>query len=186
MATYDQLAEWAGLGHVARASREVVASWRIPDAMKAQLVEVGIPVTPRLIERVVTQSGADPGLLTSRGPLYRLTEQADPYEPAHLSSFGAEPGTGAVYFVKPDGEAWFANSSIDAWLDALHRYGSRVTASELLSEPDGPEEYLSDEQEEQALTELTRLAEELKEADPAAFKGYQGFLWPAHLDRWLY
>lgn len=103
MATYDQLTEWAGLGHVTRASRDVVASWRIPDAMKAQLVEVGIPVTPRLIERVVTQSEADPGLLTSRGPLYRLTEQADPYEPAHLSSFGAEPGTGAVYFVKPDG-----------------------------------------------------------------------------------
>ncbi|WUP95450.1 hypothetical protein OHT77_01095 [Streptomyces sp. NBC_00252] len=75
---------------------------------------------------------------------------------------------------------------MDAWLDALHRYGSRVTASELLSEPDGPEEYLSDEQEEQALTELTQLAEELKEADPAAFKGYKGFLWPAHLDRWLY
>lgn len=28
------------------------------------------------------------------------------------------------------------------WLDVLHHYGSRVTASELLSEPDGPEEYL--------------------------------------------
>lgn len=22
--------------------------------------------------------------------------------------------------------------------------------------------------------------------DPAAFNGYEGFLWPAHLDRWLY
>ncbi|WP_149179628.1 SUKH-4 family immunity protein [Streptomyces sp. TRM49041] len=186
MATHDQLTEWAGLGHVARARRDVVAGWRIPDFMKVQLVEVGIPVAPRLIERVVIQSEADPVLLTSRGPLYRLTEQADPDEPAEWSSFGVEPETGVVYFVMPDGEARFANSSVDVWLDALHRYGSCVTASELLSEPDGPEEYLSEEEEEQAFAELNRLAEELKETDSAAFIGYEGFLWPGLLDRWLY
>ncbi|MEV7887002.1 SUKH-4 family immunity protein [Streptomyces sp. NPDC002817] len=186
MATYDQLTGWAGPGHVTRARRDVVASWQIPDSMKAQLVEVGIPVAPRLIDRVVMQIEADPVLLTSRGPLYRLTEQADPDEPAEQSSFGIEPQTGAVYFVMPGGEAWFANSSVDAWLDVLHRYGRCVGASELLSEPDGPEEYLSEEEEEQACAELSRLTEELKDIDAAAFNGYEGFLWPGLLDRWLY
>lgn len=47
MATYDQL---AGLGHVTRTGRDVVVHWRIPDFAKAQLVEVGVPVAPRLIE----------------------------------------------------------------------------------------------------------------------------------------
>ncbi|MEU9201465.1 SUKH-4 family immunity protein [Streptomyces sp. NPDC048332] len=149
MATYDQLTEWAGLGHVTRAGRDVVAGWRIPDSPKAQLAEVGIPVAPRLIERVVMQSEAEPTLM-------------------------------------PDGEAWFANSSVGVWLDVLHHYGSRVTASELLSEPDGPEEYFSEEEEERAFAELHRLAEELKEIDPAAFSGDEGFLWPGLLDRWLY
>jgi hypothetical protein len=186
MATYDQLTEWAGLGHVTRAGRDAVAGWRIPGFMKAQLVEVSIPVAPRLIERVVMQSNAQPALLTSRGPLYRLTEQADPDDQAERSSFGVEPETGAVYFVMPDGEAWFANSGVGVWLNVLHCYGSRVKASELLSEPDGPEEYLSEEEEERAFAELNRLAEELKEIDPAAFNGYEGFLWPGLLDRWLY
>ncbi|MFJ5079497.1 SUKH-4 family immunity protein [Streptomyces sp. NPDC088553] len=171
MATYDQLTEWAGLGHVTQAGRGDVAGWRISGFAKTQLVEVGIPLAPRLIERVVMQSEAEPVLLTSRGPLYRLTEQADPDDQAERSSFGVEPETGAVYFVMPDGEAWFANSGVDAWLNVLHRYGSRVTASELLSEPDGPEEYLSEEEEERACAELNRLAEELKEIDPAAFNG---------------
>lgn len=184
MATYDQLIEWAGL--VTRARQDVVAGWQISDFMKAQLVEVGIPVAPRLIERVMMQSEADPVLLTSRGPLYRLTEQTDLDDPAARSSFGIEPETGAIYFVMPDGEAWFANSDVGRWLEILHRYGSRVTASELLSEPDGPEEYLSEAEEDQALAELSRLADELKEIDPAAFKGYEGFLWPGLLDRWLY
>ncbi|MDX2291826.1 MULTISPECIES: SUKH-4 family immunity protein [Streptomyces] len=186
MATYDQLTEWAGLGNVTRAERDTVAGWRIPGFMKAQLVEVGIPLAPRLIERVVMQSEAEPALLTSRGPLYRLTEQVDPDDQAERSSFGVEPETGTVYFVMPDGEAWFANSGVGVWLDVLHHYGRCVTASELLSEPDGPEEYLSEEEEEQAFAELNRLAEELKEIDPAAFNGYEGFLWPGLLDRWLY
>ncbi|WP_327262275.1 SUKH-4 family immunity protein [Streptomyces sp. NBC_01232] len=99
---------------------------------------------------------------------------------------GSQPTEGAVYFVAPDGEARFANSGVGLWLDVLHRYGSRVTASELLGEPDGPEEYLSEEEEEQAFAELDRLAEELKEIDPAAFDGYADLLWPQLLDRWLY
>jgi hypothetical protein len=186
MPTYDQLTEWTGPGYVTRAGQDAVAGWRIPGSMKAQLVEVGIPLAPRLIEQVVIQNEAEPVLLTSRGPLYLLTEQADPDDQDERSSFGVEPETGAVYFVMPDGEAWFANSDVDVWLDVLHRYGSRVTASDLLSEPDSPEEYLSEEEEERAFTELNRLAEELKEIDPAAFTGYEGFLWPGLLDRWLY
>lgn len=138
-----------------------MAGWWIPGFMKAQLVEVGIPVAPRLIGRVVMQSEAEPVLLTSRGPLYRLTEQADIGEPAERSSFGVEPETGAFCFVMPDGEAWFANSDVGVWLEVLHCYGSRITASELFSEPDGPEEDLSEEEEERAFAELNRLAEEL-------------------------
>ncbi|MFD5897720.1 SUKH-4 family immunity protein [Streptomyces sp. NPDC060366] len=147
MATHGQLAEWAGPGHVTRAGRDVVAGWRIPSFMKAQLVEVGIPVAPRLIERVVMQSEVEPALLSSRGPLYRLTEQADLDDQDERSSFGVEPEAGAVYFVTPDGEAWFANSGVGVWLDVLHCYASRVRVSELLSEPDGPEEYLSEDEE---------------------------------------
>ncbi|MFD5323563.1 SUKH-4 family immunity protein [Streptomyces sp. NPDC127092] len=186
MATYDQLTEWAGLGQVTRAGRDVVAGWRISSFMKAQLVEVGIPVAARLIERVVMQSEAGPVLLTSRGSLYRLTEQAGPDDQAERSSFGVEPETGTVCFVLPDGEAWFADSGVDVWLDVLHHYGSRVTASELLREPEGSEEYLSEEEEERAFAELNRLTEELKEIDPAAFNCYEGFLWPGLLDRWPY
>lgn len=91
------------------------------------------------------KSKAEPTLLTFRGPLYRLTEQADPDEPAERSSFGVEPETGAVTFVMPDGEVWFPSSGVGVWFDALHHYGSRVTASELLSESDGPKEYFSEE-----------------------------------------
>src|SRR5688572_3357363 len=81
----------------------------------------GHSVAARLIERVVIQSETEPGLLTTRGPLYRLTEQADPDEPADRSSCGVEPETGTVYYVMPDGEAWSGDSSVDVWLDVLHR-----------------------------------------------------------------
>ncbi|MGW9031715.1 SUKH-4 family immunity protein [Streptomyces sp. NPDC055722] len=186
MVTYDGLTGWAGGGQVMRADPEVVARWRIPERMKVLLVEVGVPVAPRLIERVVIQPEDHPVLQTSRGPLYRLTEHVDLAVPAERSSFGVEPETGAVYYVTPDGAACFANSTVDLWLQALHCYGSHVTTSELLSEPDSPEEDFSDDEEERALAELGHLARGLKEIDPAAFGGYIGFLWPAHLDRWLY
>lgn len=88
--------------------------------------------------------------------------------------------------VLPDGETRFANSGIGPWLDTLHHYGTHVTTSALLGEPDGPEEHLSPAEEEQALAELGRLSEELRETDPAAFAGYEGFLWPELLDRWLF
>ncbi|MFC9028990.1 hypothetical protein [Streptomyces arboris] len=139
-----------------------MADRRIPGFMKARLVEVGIPVAPRLLERVVVQSEAEPVLPTSRGPLYRLTEQADPDDQAEQSSFGVEPVTGTVHFVLPERRAWFANSGVGAWLDAP------------LNEPDGPEEYLSEEEEERALAEPNRLAEELHATDPEAFNGYEG------------
>lgn len=46
------LNECAGPGHFMRVGRDVVAGWKIPGFMKAQLVEVGIPVAPRLVEQV--------------------------------------------------------------------------------------------------------------------------------------
>ncbi|MGW9676760.1 hypothetical protein ACWGUN_26965 [Streptomyces koyangensis] len=56
----------------------------------------------------------------------------------------------------------------------------------LLGEPDGPEEYLSLAEEQQALAELGRLSEELREIDAATFAGHEGYLWPELLDRWLF
>ncbi|MDH6484266.1 hypothetical protein M2157_000265 [Streptomyces sp. SAI-127] len=53
----------------------------------------------------------------------------------------------------PDGEAWFANSSIDLWLQTLHHYGRRVSQSPILNDPD--------EHEDEALAELSELADEL-------------------------
>ncbi|MFG2646032.1 SUKH-4 family immunity protein [Streptomyces sp. NPDC048370] len=103
MATYGQLTEWAGPGHVSRARRDVVAGWRIPGVMKAQLVEVGIPVAPRLIERVVMQIDGDPVLLTSRGRFYRLTEQADPNDPAERSEPAGRGAEGGRSTLRPSG-----------------------------------------------------------------------------------
>ncbi|MEU6324256.1 SUKH-4 family immunity protein [Streptomyces sp. NPDC047009] len=91
MVTYDELTGWAGGGQVMRAEPEVVAGWRIPERMKVLLVEVGVPVAPRLIERVVIQREDHPVLQASRGPLYRLTEHVDLAVPAARSSFGVEP-----------------------------------------------------------------------------------------------
>ena len=45
---------------------------------------------------------------------------------------------------------------------------------------------LHDEGIEQVLDRHRQLTEELKEIDAAAFKGYEGLLWPGLLDRWLY
>ncbi|MFE5829318.1 hypothetical protein ACFQ8W_03535 [Streptomyces sp. NPDC056508] len=68
----------------------------------------------------------------------------------------------------------------------LRQSRHRLTVSPLLSESDGPEEFLSEEDEGRAFVELNRLAEELKGIDPAAFHDYEGPLWPGLLDRWLY
>jgi hypothetical protein len=93
-------------------------------------------------------------------------------------SFGVEPGTGTVYYVLPQDEAWFANSSIDLWLRTLYHYGLRVSESEILGDPD--------DREDEALAELSMLADELKTIDPPAFEGYHGFIWAGFLDRWLW
>ncbi|MGA5008219.1 hypothetical protein ACPCDX_24915 [Streptomyces koyangensis] len=55
-----------------------------------------------------------------------------------------------------------------------------------LGEPDGPEEYLSLAEGQRALAELDRPPEELREIDAATFGGYEGYLWPELLDRWLF
>ncbi|WP_350284080.1 SUKH-4 family immunity protein [Streptomyces graminofaciens] len=89
-----------------------------------------------------------------------------------------EPGTGPVFYVLPQGEAWFANSSIDLWLRTLHHYGLHVGVSETLSDPD--------DREDEALAELSMLADELKKIDSRAFDGYNGFIWAEFLDRRLW
>ncbi|WP_225638564.1 SUKH-4 family immunity protein [Streptomyces solaniscabiei] len=180
MTTYDELIAWAGARNVTRADPSVVSGWRIPADQKALLVDVGVPLVDQLIESVAFQVEAEPALGTSvGGSLYRLTVNCHGGVVAGVQwSFGVEPGTGRVYYVLPDGEAWFANSSIGLWLRSLHHYGLRVSESEVLHGPD--------DCEEEALAELRMLADELKKIDPAAFDGYIGFIWAEFLERWLW
>lgn len=111
--------------------------------------------------------------------LYRLPENTHGHiVPDLMWSFGVEPDTGTVYYVLLDGEAWFANSSIDHWLRTLHHYGLHVQNSAILNDPD--------DHEDEALAELRGLAEELKAIDRQAFEGYLGFMWADFLDRWLW
>ncbi|MFD0430657.1 SUKH-4 family immunity protein [Streptomyces zhihengii] len=186
MATFDQLTGWAGVraGDASRTGR--CGRPADPGAHEGAARPGGHPggPAPHRTGRDTERGRAGPAHVP--GPLYRLTEHAEPGDQAERSSFGVEPEAGAVYFVLPDGEAVFADSGVGVGLDVLHRYGSRVTASELLGEPEGPEEYLSEDEEERAVAESDRLAEELKEIDPAAFDGYEGFLWPGLLDRRLH
>ncbi|MGN0117844.1 MAG: hypothetical protein ACI39M_10235, partial [Streptomyces albidoflavus] len=78
-----------------------MAGRSIPDAMKAQLAETGIPVAPRRIEHVTTPREAAPSLLASVGPFHRLTERADPDALAERSWSGVEPEPGKAPFVLP-------------------------------------------------------------------------------------
>ncbi|MFL5993099.1 MAG: SUKH-4 family immunity protein [Streptomyces sp.] len=180
MTTYDELTAWAGAENVKKADPDIVAGWQIPEVQKALLIDVGIPIVDQLIEYVSLQSEAEPALqTTSRGPLYRLPQNHHGGLVPDLEwSFGVEPGTGTVYYVLPRDEAWFANSSISLWLQSLHHYGLRVTESDILSDPD--------DREDEALAELSLLADELRKIDPPAFDGYIGFIWAEFLDRWLW
>ncbi len=180
MLTFDDLAAWAGAEHVIQADPTAVAGWQIPEDQKLMLVDIGVPVVDQLIEHVDFQTGPRPALQTSSGtPLYRLTRNHHRnIRPGLQWAFGAEPRTGKVFYVLPDGEAWFANSTIGLWLRTLHHYGLHVSQSPILHDPG--------QDEDQALAELRKLAEELKEIDPPAFAGYHGFIWPEFLERWLW
>lgn len=182
VATYDQLTSWAGPEGVTRLRREDVAGWRIPDAAKVRLVETGTPVAPRLVERVTTQREAVPSLLSSGGPLHRRpsgrTPTPRPSGPRSVSH------RGPLGPLRPAGRR-----------DALCQLGDRPAAGHPpplrhprhhLGEPDSPEEYLSLAEEQRALAELGRPPEELREIDAATFGGYERYLWPELLDRWLF
>ncbi|MFE4696365.1 SUKH-4 family immunity protein [Streptomyces sp. NPDC056738] len=114
--TYDDLVDWAGGQGVTRANGSEVGDWRIPDADKTVLMEVGIPHTEDTpLTRVCFQEGPQPSLPTSDGRLlYRLAERqlSDLPDGALTASWAVEPATGTVYYVQPDGEPWFANSSV--------------------------------------------------------------------------
>lgn len=175
--TYKDLVDWAGEEHVERATLETVTDWQIPTEDKAVLVEVGVPHVEHLVTRACFQTEAQPTLQTNRGTLlYRLTEEVK----AGLRwFFGAEPGTGVVHHVAPDGGTRFANSSVVLWVQSLHHYGLRIDTSDLLLNADWHEE-------DNVLAELKQLSEELKEFDPAAFDGDHDFLWEEFLARWLW
>lgn len=180
MLTYDDLVEWAGAEHVMRADPDAVAGWRIPEDQKLHLVHVGVPMAYDLIEVAAFQHESDAQLLTQDGKrLYRLTESRNgDLEAGLIWSFGVEPETGTVYFVQPDGEASFANASIDLWLQCLHHYGRHLSQSEVLDDPEG--------RDDEAVAELGQISDQLKEIDPPAFGGYSGALWAEFLDRWLW
>ena len=180
MLTFHDIAAWAGPAHVTRADPATVLNWQIPEAHKRLLTDVGVPTVDQLIESVAFQPDPDPALQTATGiRLYQMTRNHHGnLVPGLTWSFGAAPDTGTVYYVLPDGEAWFANSSIDHWLRTLHHYGRHVSRSPILSDPD--------DHEDEALDELHALAEELKQIDPPAFEGYLGYIWAEFLERWLW
>ncbi|MBB5074975.1 SUKH-4 family immunity protein [Nonomuraea endophytica] len=179
MPTFHDLASWVGAQRVIRANRTAIADWQIPESQKLTLISTGIPIVDQLIEHVDFQPEPHPTLTTTSEPLYRLTRNHHgDIKPGLTWSFGTQPNTGIVYYVLPGGDAWFANSTIDLWLRTLHHYGRHVSQSPILNDPD--------EHEDEALTELQRLADELKAIDPPAFDSYQGFIWAEFLDRWLW
>ena len=177
--THGDLVSWAGVARVTQADPQLLRAWLLPDHQKSLLVETGVPVVDKLIERVVFQSDQEPVLRTSGSSLYRLTEdKGGAIVPGLVWFFGAEPRTGEVRYVLPGGENWFANSSIERWLETLDHYGRRLTESAALANPD--------DDEQAALAELELLAVELRRIDAPAFADYSGHLWPQFLDRWLY
>lgn len=180
---HEDLADWAGEGNVERATPEAVARWRLPGQDKAILVDVGVPVFGRdPITHVCFQPEAEPRLRTAEGTsLYLLAENRSALSPLTTMtwSFGADPETGVVHYVMPNGEAWFANSSIIRWVQCLHHYGLRVDTCDLLLNADHHDE-------DAVLAELKALAGELEQFDPAAFEGYLGFIWAEFLARWLW
>ncbi|MGD1221707.1 SUKH-4 family immunity protein [Streptomyces krungchingensis] len=180
--TYEDLVDWAGGQGVTRAKVSEVGDWRIPDADKAVLTEVGIPHTVDTPLTPVCFQGPQPSLSTTDGRLlYRVAERqlSDLPDDALTSSWAVEPDTGRVYCVQPDGEPWFANSSLVLWVQSLHHYGLRVDTCDLLLNA-------GDHEEDAVLAELEELAAELEECDPPAFAGYQGYIWAEFLGRWLW
>jgi hypothetical protein len=179
---YDDLVDWAGEGGVERADRQTVAEWRIAEADKAVLVDVGVPNSDDVpCTRVCFQTEAEPAVSTADGRLlYLMAERVLQGANSVMTwSWAVEPGTGVVYYVMPDGETWFANSSVVLWIQCLHHYGLRVDICDLLLNADF-------HKEEAVLAELDELAAELAEFDPPAFAGYKGFIWPEFLARWLW
>ncbi|MFI6698959.1 SUKH-4 family immunity protein [Streptomyces sp. NPDC050509] len=138
MLTYEDMTAWAGAEYVTRADPADLDGWRIPERQKALLVNIGVPIVDQLIEYVTFQTDPNPALQTaSCTVLYQLSRNHHgDLVPGLQWAFGVEPDTGKVYYVLPDGEAWFANSSIDVWLQTLHHYGRRVSQSPILNDPD--------------------------------------------------
>lgn len=157
-----------------------MGAWRIPQAGKTVLIDTGVPNSDDVpLTRVCFQTEAEPTLPTADGRLlYLLAKDQIPGHGGRVLtwSWAVEPGTGTVHYVMPDGEASFANSSVILWVQCLHHYGLRVDTCDLLLNADFHDE-------DAVLAELEALAAELKDCDPPAFAGYQGFIWPEFLAR---
>ncbi len=185
MPTYDDLVSWAGAQNVTRAEPTTVANWLISDDQKALLVHVGVPAAHQLIEYAAIQPEATPRLATNDGrSLYQLTgNHQRNLVPGLLWAFGVEPDTGSVYYVLPNGEPWYANSSIHLWLKCLHHYGHSLHQSDILARG----EELEEQEEGAALAYFHRLADEVKQIDPTAFAGPNPHLiWPETLELWYW
>ncbi|MGW2930789.1 SUKH-4 family immunity protein [Streptomyces sp. NPDC001156] len=158
-------------------------SWRIPETDKVVLVGIGVPRTEDTpLTSVCFQEATGPSLSTADGRLLYLVAVNQLWDhPSHAltASWAVEPETGAVYYVQPGGETWFANSSVALWVECLHHYGLRVDTCDLLLNADHHDEGA-------VLAELDELAAELKECDPPAFEGYQGYIWPEFLACWFW
>lgn len=132
-----------------------MAGRSIPDAMKAQLAETGIPVAPRRIEHVTTPREAASSLLASVGPLHRLL--GSPTSVPRLSGPRSVSNRGSARPLRPAGRRGALRQLGDRpWPDTLHHYGVQVANWAPLGEPDGSEEYLSPVEGEPALGELGR------------------------------
>ncbi|MFI0482543.1 SUKH-4 family immunity protein [Actinomadura sp. 9N215] len=171
---FAAVTSWAGAGRVVRAAESDVATWRLPEPQKAALVSCGVPLVDGLVDAV--SFCAEP-------TMYRLARLDDDLS-ALAWEYGAAPETGQVLQAGvSDGAARFVNSTINHWLCSLHLVGSRLTGSTAIDRWDEDEQA-----EEEALSELADLLEQIGALDQAAIADgdHQTHFWPAVLDRWLY
>ncbi|GHE75813.1 hypothetical protein GCM10014715_33260 [Streptomyces spiralis] len=69
------------------------------------------------------QRGTEPKLPTADGRLlYLMAEDqiSDRPNAVLTSAWAMQPDTGAVHHIQPDGEPWFASSSVVLWSQCLH------------------------------------------------------------------
>lgn len=174
--TFVQLESWAGPGRVLRATEADVSAWRLPPSARAALVLSGVP----LLDDIVCEASFQTAPTTYRLAFHHIGDSADT-----TWEYDAVPGTGEVHLWASSrrGGSSFVNSSIIQWLCSLHLVGGRFAESTVLDRWDD-----SAETEEQALSELAGLLDQIAAIDPAAIADgdHERQFWPGLLDRWLF